>query len=156
PHIRRTHSNEITSSDISVTNNVLVTGGAGYIGSHTCKQLARSGFVPIAYDSLVRGHEWAVKWGPLERGDIADHDRLRQVLDLYRPVAVLHFAADAYVGESVVSPEKYYRNNIGGSLSLLSALIETGEPKCFVFSSSCAVYGHPAQIPIGEHETPAP
>lgn len=138
-----------------MTQHILVTGGAGYIGSHTCKQLARSGFVPVAYDDLRRGHEWAVKWGPLERGDIADGARLRQVLEAYRPVAVLHFSADAYIGESVASPEKYYLNNVAGSAALLSTLLEQG-PQCFVFSSSCAVYGVPAQIPIREEEIQNP
>ena len=78
---------------------VLVTGGAGYIGSHACKVLARRGFEPITYDSLARGHRWAVKWGPFEEGEIADGAHLRAVLNRYQPVAVMHFAAFAYVGE---------------------------------------------------------
>jgi UDP-arabinose 4-epimerase len=80
---------------------ILVTGGAGYIGSHACKALARSGFLPVAYDNLVYGHEWALKWGPLERGDILDRGRLDAVVRQYQPKAIMHFAAFAYVGESV-------------------------------------------------------
>src|SRR4030067_161691 len=91
-------------------NTVLVTGGAGYIGSHTCKALAEAGYLPVTYDNLSRGHRWAVKWGPLEYGDMGDRERLTQVLNRYRPVAVMHFAAYAYVGESVTNPRAYYRN----------------------------------------------
>lgn len=138
-----------------MNRHVLVTGGAGYIGSHACKQLARSGFIPITYDSLVRGHEWAVKWGPLERGSTADHGRLLQVIEHYRPVAALHFAADAYVGESVTEPEKYYQNNIANSITLLSAL-RAGGVRSIVFSSSCAIYGVPDKLPIQETDQPRP
>ena len=81
---------------------ILVTGGAGYIGSHACKALAACGFEPVTYDNLSRGNRWAVKWGPLEVGEIADEERLREVIDRYKPVAAIHFAAFAYVGESVV------------------------------------------------------
>ncbi len=88
---------------------ILVTGGAGYVGSHTCKALARAGYIPVTYDSLVHGHKWAVRWGPLERGDILDRERLDEVLDRHHPGAVLHFAGFAYVGESVENPVKYYR-----------------------------------------------
>ena len=84
--------------------NILVTGGAGYIGSHTCKALAASGFTPISYDNLVCGHEWAVKWGPLEIGDLLNRERLEEVIRQYRPLAVIHFAAYSYVGESVEKP----------------------------------------------------
>jgi UDP-glucose 4-epimerase len=83
---------------------ILVTGGAGYIGSHTCKALAAKGFEPIVYDNLSRGNRWAVKWGPLEEGDIADTVRLRAVFKQYRPAVLMHFAANAYVGESVEDP----------------------------------------------------
>src|SRR4051812_6418907 len=85
---------------------VLVTGGAGFIGSHSCKALAKAGYLPVTYDNLVSGHEWAVKWGPLERGDILDRARLDEVIETYKPGAVLHFAAFAYVGESVANPGK--------------------------------------------------
>jgi UDP-arabinose 4-epimerase len=80
---------------------ILVTGGAGYLGSHACKALARSGFLPVAYDNLVYGHEWAAKWGPLERGDILDRGRFDAVIRQYQPKTIMHFAAFAYVGESI-------------------------------------------------------
>src|SRR4029079_7616331 len=100
-----------------MNRNILVTGGAGYIGSHTCKLLAARGHVPVTYDNLSRGHRAAVKWGPLEGGDIADPNRLRTVLQKYRPVALMHFASFAYVGESVAEPLLYYRNNMSGSVA---------------------------------------
>ena len=129
--------------------NILVTGGAGYIGSHTCKALARAGFTPITYDNFVYGHEWAVQWGPMERGDILDSQRLSRVMTEYRPVAVIHFAAFAYVGESVENPAKYYRNNVVGTLGLLDAMRNSSIDK-IVFSSTCATYGIPKRIPIIE------
>jgi UDP-arabinose 4-epimerase len=129
--------------------NILVTGGAGYIGSHTCKALSRAGFTPITYDNLVYGHEWAVKWGPLEKGDILDTARLSKVIDAYKPAAAIHFAAFAYVGESVEHPAKYYRNNVVGTLSLLDAMRANGVDK-IVFSSTCATYGIPDKLPISE------
>ena len=132
--------------------NVLVTGGAGYIGSHTCKALSRAGFTPVTYDNLVYGHEWAVKWGALETGDILDTSRLSHVIATYNPVAVIHFAAFAYVGESVENPAKYYRNNVVGTLSLLEAMNNNGVDK-IVFSSTCATYGIPEKVPIAE-DTP--
>ncbi|MBI2716595.1 MAG: UDP-glucose 4-epimerase GalE [Rhizobiales bacterium] len=128
---------------------ILVTGGAGYIGSHVCKALAAKGFEPVVYDNLSRGNRWVVKWGPLEEGDIADVARVRAVLDRHRPTAVMHFAAFAYVGESVREPLFYYRNNIGGTTALLQALIDYG-PLPFVFSSTCSTYGIPQTIPIPE------
>lgn len=134
---------------------ILVTGGAGYIGSHTCKALARAGYTPIAYDNLVYGHRQAVRWGPLEQGDIADRERLDAVIDRYRPAAVMHFAAYAYVGESVQDPGKYYRNNVAGTLTLLEAMRDHGiEP--LVFSSTCATYGLPEKIPIAEDHPQRP
>ncbi len=99
---------------------ILVTGGAGYIGSHACKALAADGFEPVTYDNLSRGNRWAVRWGPFEVGDIADEKRLREVLDHHQPAAVIHFAAFAYVGESVNSPNLYYQNNVCGSATLLT------------------------------------
>jgi UDP-arabinose 4-epimerase len=132
---------------LSSNRNVLVTGGAGYIGSHACKALAAAGFVPITYDNLSSGHDWAVRWGPLEQGDILDQARLNEVFKDYQPSAVLHFAAHAYVGESVEDPAKYYRNNVAGSLSLLEAMREHGVGQ-IVFSSTCATYGVPQTIPI--------
>lgn len=128
---------------------VLVTGGAGYIGSHGCKALADAGAMPITYDNLVYGHEWAVKWGPLERGDILDRNQLDAVIRKYRPQAVVHFAAFAYVGESVADPGKYYRNNFAGTLTILEAMRDHGIAD-IVFSSTCATYGAPMTLPITE------
>jgi UDP-arabinose 4-epimerase len=128
---------------------VIVTGGAGYIGSHTCKALANAGFTPVTYDSLERGHDWAVRWGPLERGDVADRGALAAVFDRYRPIAVVHFAGLIYVGESVKEPLLYYRYNVGGTLALLETMRAAGV-RHLVFSSSAAVYGVPAQVPIVE------
>ncbi|MHA7066779.1 UDP-glucose 4-epimerase GalE [Azospirillum argentinense] len=130
-------------------STVLVTGGAGYIGSHACKALAMAGHVPITLDTLERGHRWAVKWGPLEVGDIGDAATLDRVFAVYRPDCVLHFAAYAYVGESVTAPALYYRNNVLGTLSLLEAMRRSGCAR-IVFSSSCAVYGIPTRLPISE------
>lgn len=132
--------------------NILVTGGAGYIGSHTCKALAVNGFQPIVIDNLIYGHEDAVKWGPLIKGDISNSALLDQVFADYSIDLVLHFAAYAYVGESVVDPEKYYLNNVAGTLSLLGAMRRKRINK-IVFSSTCATYGIPAALPITE-ETP--
>lgn len=129
-----------------------MTGGAGYIGSHVCKALAAAQYLPVTYDSLVYGHEWAVKWGPLERGDTLDRARLDEVVAKYRPSALMHFAAFAYVGKSVTDPGKYYRNNVCGSLTLIEAMREHGI-KMIVFSSTCATYGVPDSIPIRE-DTP--
>lgn len=128
---------------------VLVTGGAGYIGSHTCKALAKAGFQPVTLDNLSRGFEWAVKWGPLEHGDIADRSLVDSIVARYRPVAAIHFAAFAYVGESVANPKIYYENNVTGSLKLFDALVRNGVDK-IVFSSSCATYGIPERLPIVE------
>jgi UDP-arabinose 4-epimerase len=135
--------------------NILVTGGAGYIGSHACKALSKAGYTPIAYDNLVNGHRSLAKWGPLEIGDIADRRRLDQIISKYRPSAVMHFAAYAYVGESVLNPAKYYRNNVAGTLTLLEAMIENSINK-LVFSSTCAVYGLPNQLPISENHAKNP
>ena len=121
-------------------STILVTGGAGYVGSHACKALGVAGYEPVSYDNLSRGHRWAVQWGPLEEGDLADGARLRAVLERYRPAAVMHFAALAYAGESVGMPLAYYRANVAGTLSLLEAMQAHGVHD-LVFSSSCAVYG---------------
>lgn len=122
--------------------NILVTGGAGYIGSHACKALAALGYTPITYDNLSNGNAWAVKWGPIEHGDLLDRGRLDEVIAKYRPGAVMHFAALAYVGESVTQPKDYYRTNVAGTLSLLEAALHH-DIKNFVFSSTCATYGIP-------------
>ena len=135
--------------------NILVTGGAGYIGSHACKALSKAGYNPVAYDSLENGHKWAVKWGPLEVGNIQDQTRLDEVINDYKPEAVMHFAAYAYVGESVKNPGKYYRNNVAGTLTLLEAMRDH-EIKKIIFSSTCAIYGHPEKIPITEDQQQHP
>ncbi len=119
------------------TNTVLVTGGAGYIGSHTCKLLSAKGFVPVVYDNLSTGHKDIVRWGPFVEGDVLDTKRLIKTLNKHRPRAVIHFAAVAYVGESVENPSKYYNTNVAGSLSLLDACRET-DTRTLVFSSTCA------------------
>lgn len=134
---------------------ILVTGGAGYVGAHACKALAARGYRPIVYDNLVYGHEAAVKWGPLEIGDIADRARLDAVIGEYQPQAVMHFAAFTYVGESVANPGKYYRNNVAGTLSLLEAMRDHAIGK-LVFSSTAATYGTPAAVPIPENAAKAP
>ena len=128
---------------------VLVTGGGGYIGSHGCKALAKAGYLPVTYDNLVYGHPGAVQWGPLEVGDISDPHRLKAVMRKYNPTAVMHFAAYAYVGESVQNPAKYYRNNAAGTLSLLECMKECGI-STIIFSSTCATYGMPERVPISE------
>jgi UDP-arabinose 4-epimerase len=132
-----------------MSESVLVTGGAGYIGSHACKAVARAGYRPVVYDNLSRGHHEAVRWGPLVEGDIADTARLAAALDEHRASAVMHFAAHAYVGESVADPALYYRNNLAGTLSLLDAMRQAGVGR-IVFSSTCATYGNPAQVPMRE------
>jgi UDP-glucose-4-epimerase GalE len=135
--------------------SILVTGGAGYIGAHACKALAGAGYMPVAYDNLVYGHSQSVKWGPLEEGDIGDRRRLETVLQKYKPLAVMHFAAYAYVGESVENPAKYYRNNVAGTLTLLESMRNCGINR-MIFSSTCATYGMPEQIPIGEDHPQCP
>src|ERR1039458_2867532 len=134
---------------------VLVTGGAGYIGSHTCKALADAGFEPITVDNLSTGHRWAVKWGPLLEIDLADEAAIASTLDLYRPAAVIHFAASAYVGESVTNPRKYFRNNVQNTLNLLDAMVDA-DVKRIVFSSTCATYGIPDVVPIPETHAQRP
>lgn len=134
---------------------ILVTGGAGYIGSHTAKQLAREGHEPVVLDNLSTGHRWAIRWGPLIEGDLADTGLVRQVLREYRIEGVLHFAASAYVGESMINPRAYFRNNVAGSLSLLDAMLESNVRR-IVFSSSCATYGVPESLPIREDQRQLP
>ncbi len=132
-----------------VTQTILVTGGAGYVGSHACKSLARAGYRPVAYDSLVRGHPEAVRWGPFVEADLADAGRLADAIKRFEVAAVMHFAAFSYVGESVTSPELYFRNNVCNSLQLLEAMRATGV-RHIVFSSTAAVYGTPDRVPIPE------
>ena len=135
--------------------NVIVTGGAGYIGSHACKALQANGFTPVTIDNLVYGHAEAVRWGPLELGDILDGTWLDEIFAKYRPVAVMHFAAFAYVGESMSNPGKYYYNNVMGSVSLLEAM-RRNHVNLMIFSSSCATYGNVQQLPIIEETTQHP
>lgn len=134
---------------------ILVTGGAGFIGSHTCKMLAAQGFTPIAFDNLSRGHAEFVKWGPLIVGDLLDPTALDLAFKTYRPDAVVHFAALAYVGESFAEPLTYYRVNLSGLVNLLEAMARNGTDR-IVFSSSCATYGIPASLPIAETAAQVP
>ncbi len=129
--------------------NVLVTGGAGYIGSHTCLALAEAGHLPVTLDNLVTGHAWAVQWGPLVKGDVRDADHVAEILTSHRIDAVLHFAALSLVGQSAQEPERYYDNNVAGTLSLLAAM-QRASVRRLVFSSTCAVYGTPSVLPITE------
>lgn len=134
---------------------ILVTGGAGYIGAHACKFLGEAGFVPVCFDNLSTGHRGFVRWGPLVEGDLLDPPALRAAIDEYRPVAILHFAANALVGESVADPAKYYRNNTLGSFNLIEAARAAGIGH-FVFSSTCASYGIPSVVPIPEDHPQVP
>ncbi|HYD18088.1 MAG TPA: UDP-glucose 4-epimerase GalE [Patescibacteria group bacterium] len=136
-------------------NIILVTGGAGYIGAHVCKALSRCGYLPVAYDNLCSGNESHVKWGPFEEGDIRDTARLSEVIQRYRPGAIMHFAALIQVGESVSDPAKYYDNNVNGSLSLLQAA-RAHDIRHLVFSSTAAVYGMPQGEAINENHPLVP
>jgi len=135
--------------------SVLVTGGAGYIGAHTCKALSRSGFTPITLDNLSLGHRSFIRWGPFVEGDIQDVAAVEKACRAYNVSAAMHFAAYASVAESVTDPQKYYQNNVAGSLGLLEGLRNAGV-NSVVFSSSCAVYGAPTEQPIRESTPPTP
>ena len=135
--------------------NILVIGGAGYIGSHMCKYLAKSGYQPIVIDNLVYGHREAVRWGPFFKGSLADSNLLNHVFSKYTIAAVMHFAAFCYVGESVTKPGKYYRNNVAATIALLEMMVEKNILN-FIFSSSCATYGEPVEIPITEQHPQNP
>ncbi|MFA3920027.1 UDP-glucose 4-epimerase GalE [Ruegeria hyattellae] len=132
--------------------NILVTGGAGYIGSHACKALAAAGFTPVTFDNLVTGWQDAVKFGPFEQGDLLDRARLDQIFATYQPAAVMHFAALSQVGEAMSEPGRYWSNNVTGSLNLIEAAVAAG---CldFVFSSTCATYGEHDNVVLDE-DTP--
>ncbi len=134
---------------------IIVTGGAGFIGSHTCKRLAEAGYLPVTIDNLRTGHADAVKWGPLETLDVRETLAVADVLRRYSAQTVIHFAACAYVGESVEKPDLYYDNNVGGMISLLSAMKREGVRQ-IVLSSSCATYGIPQQVPVSEDAPQAP
>jgi len=129
--------------------NILVTGGAGYIGSHCCKELSKKGFQPVTIDNLVYGHKNFVRWGEFFQGDVGDPADLKKCLAQYKIDAVMHFAAYAYVGESVEDPVKYYENNLRNTIQLLHAVLDHNI-KYFVFSSTCATYGNPQKTPIDE------
>jgi UDP-arabinose 4-epimerase len=135
--------------EIKEMKTILVTGGAGFVGSHACKALSRAGYMPVVFDNLERGHANSVKWGPLEQGDLRDEQDLQRAFKSHRPWAVMHFAAYAYVGESMAEPTKYYDNNIGGTAKLLQTCAAFA-CKNVVFSSSCATYGVPARLPLVE------
>lgn len=132
-----------------MATHVLVTGGAGYIGSHAAKALAQAGYVPVTYDNLVYGHREAVRWGPFVEGDLASKPLLIETMRRYEVAAVMHFAAYAYVGESMTNPRLYFHNNVGNTLNLLDAMLETGVRR-IVFSSTCATYGVPDKVPMDE------
>ncbi len=129
---------------------VLVTGGAGYIGSHACKALKAAGYTPVTYDNLITGWQDAVKFGPFEQGDLLDRARLDEVFAKYAPVAVMHFAALSQVGDSMKDPGAYWRNNVVGSLNLIEAAIAAGCLQ-FVFSSTCATYGEQDGVTLDEN-----
>ena len=134
---------------------VLVTGGAGYIGSHACKVLQQSGFIPVTFDNLVTGWRDAVKFGPLEQGDLLNKSDVDRVFEKHLPVAVMHFAALSQVGESIQKPGLYWQNNVLGSLNLIQAAVDNG---CmdFVFSSTCATYGEQDGVVLDEDSMQQP
>jgi UDP-glucose-4-epimerase GalE len=132
-----------------VAEVILVTGGAGYIGSHALLALREAGYGVVAFDDLSEGHEAALLGAPLVRGSLLDAQALAQAFGAWHVAAVMHFAARCYVGESVHDPGRYYRANFGGTLALLDAMVEHGVRR-IVFSSTCAVYGEPARMPIDE------
>ena len=138
-----------------MTKNVIVTGGAGYIGSHACKALRDAGYTPVTVDNLSTGWQDAVKFGPFEHCDLLDRAALDAVFEKYAPIAVMHFAAFSQVGESMQDPAKYWRNNVMGSLTLIEAATAA---KCenFVFSSTCATYGDQDNVVLDENSTQLP
>lgn len=135
--------------------DILVIGGAGYIGSYMCKYLAKHGYNPIVFDNLIYGHRQAVKWGPFIKASMSDSNLLGEIFEKYEIVAVMHFAAFCYVGESVTEPAKYYRNNVSETINLLQIMIEKRVSN-FIFSSTCATYGEPMEIPITEEHPQNP
>lgn len=138
-----------------MTKAILVTGGAGYIGSHTLKALTRAGFSPVTLDNLSTGNRGAVRWGSFVKAELSNYEAICAVIRKYNISAVIHFAASAYVGESVVRPRNYFENNVANSLTLLRAMLDCNVGK-LVFSSSCATYGIPSQLPITESTAQVP
>ncbi len=134
---------------------ILIVGGAGYIGSHANKLLSQRGYKTVVFDNLVCGHRGFVQWGDFVLGDLANKDQIRACFKKYQIEAVMHFSAFAFVNESVIDPAKYYRNNVAHTLNLLEIMREFGVNK-FIFSSSCATYGYPKEIPIGENHPQSP
>jgi len=135
--------------------NILVTGGAGYIGSHTADAIEKSGHAAIIYDNLSAGHRWAVGSKTLIGADLADKLSIQRAIEQYHIEAIIHFAAHAYVGESVVDPRKYFRNNAVNTLNLLDVMLDLGV-KYIVYSSTCATYGIPQSLPISEEHPQRP
>jgi UDP-glucose-4-epimerase GalE len=146
---------EIDLSAPSLPTPVLVTGGAGYIGSHVCKALAEAGAQPICLDTLEKGHDWAVRWGSLERGDVGDTRFVEEVFVRHKPKVVIHLAGYIEVGESVAHPERYLSNNAAKSRVLIGAAVRH-RVEAFVFSSTCAVYGLPQSELLAEGHRIAP
>lgn len=146
---------QITTDGSDSSSTVLVTGGAGYIGSHVCKALRNAGYVPVTYDDLSGGHRWSVRWGPFEKGSLSDSARLDAVMRRHSPVAVIHMAGLIAAGDSVVNPMNFYDVNVTGTLSLLASMRRNGV-KQIVFSSSAAVYGEPQSELIDEQHPTAP
>lgn len=138
-----------------MSKNVLVAGGAGYVGSHTCLKLAEAGFTPVVFDNFSNGHREFVQWGPFIEGDIRDRTALDKAFKMFRPVGVLHFAALIEVGESVTNPLGFHDNNVTGSINLIGAARLAGV-EAFVFSSTCATYGEPQSIPMDEMHIQVP
>jgi UDP-arabinose 4-epimerase len=135
--------------------SILIVGGAGYIGSQTAKLVAAAGHRPVVFDNLVYGHRWAVKWGPLVEGDLADPVAIRRAIEEHAVKAVIHFAAYTYVGESMTDPGKYFRNNVAGTINLLDAMA-AADVREVVFSSTAAIYGQPQQNLINEDHPQRP
>ncbi len=132
-----------------MARSILVTGGAGFIGSQICKRLAAAGAIPVTYDTMEKGHDWAVKWGPLERGDIGDAARLAEVFARHQPEAIIHLAGYIEVGESMRDPDRYWHNNTAKTKILIECA-EAHDVERFVFSSTCAVYGAPRTQQLAE------
>ncbi|MBS3904623.1 MAG: UDP-glucose 4-epimerase GalE [Simkania sp.] len=138
-----------------MSKTILVTGGAGYIGSHICKALSKKGYRPVVYDDLSHGNLWSVRWGPFVKGSIHDHASLTTTIEHYEPFAVIHLAGSIHAREAIIKPSQFYYNNTEGSRILLQALIDNGIGFC-VFSSTAAVYGNPKYLPIDEDHPKAP